>query len=514
MAVIKELYIKNFRGLNDVIIPIGKKITAIAGQNATGKSTILGMLGQPFNPPNETTTIFGDPFKAKFSNIFKLDISKEAPESHEYWVRFYNKSFCGDLEVKVKSRARKEAPGVRLVTRDEDRRSGKGNIPFPVIYLGMNRVYPIGSTTGVESIVQEYLKTDEETFYAKMHNRILIIEDNVSASYYSVKKQKDTLCANTEVYGERGNSAGQDNIGKIIGAIISFQRLKDSLGGKYQGGLLLIDELESTLYPGAQKRLIENLISWSRSLNIQIAFTTHSLEILSFLMNDNYNHNNDIKVVYLAKSRGKLQPIKDITFERIKHDLAMTINRNLPIPKINLYCEDEEAQLVIKNLLPRKYLKRISVIPGKLPGNTLIALAQSNIEEFRNSIIALDGDMYNKLNKNSSRENILLLPGTNSPEKMYRDYLFSLPAYDLFWAEAGAGYTRQHFLDKNPDITDRDVLKNWFKNEKKLWGKRSMSDLNNRWKKDNEDTLNKFIESFTNIFNYIAKQKGIPLIEE
>ncbi|MGI5880666.1 MAG: AAA family ATPase [Syntrophomonadaceae bacterium] len=73
MAVIKELYIKNFRGLNDVIIPIGDKITAIAGQNATGKSTILGMLGQPFNPPNETTTIFGDPFKAKFSNIFKLD---------------------------------------------------------------------------------------------------------------------------------------------------------------------------------------------------------------------------------------------------------------------------------------------------------------------------------------------------------------------------------------------------------------------------------------------------------
>lgn len=375
LAVIKELYIESFRGLNDLTIPIGKKITAIAGQNATGKSTILGMLGQPFNPPSEKSTVFDEFFKAKFSDNFKLDVEKEPATSHEYWVRFYNNLLCGDTEVKVKSRSRNEPPFIRLVTRDEDRRKGKGNIPFPVIYLGMNRVYPIGVTKGKEDIVPKHLSEVEELFYRKAHNKILILEGDSSPTYYSVKAQKATLCATNEIHGERGNSAGQDNIGKIIGAIISFQRLKKELGNEYKGGLLLIDEVEATLYPGAQMRLIKHLIKWSRSLNVQIVFTTHSLEIIAYLMDGDYSHNNDIQVVYLAKSKGKVQPIKNITYERIKNDLAMTINEDVIIPKINLYCEDDEAQLVIKNLLPNKYKKRISVIAGKLPGNTLIALA-------------------------------------------------------------------------------------------------------------------------------------------
>lgn len=41
------------------------------GQNGTSKSTILGMLGQPFGL-RDRRTIFGRPFSTKFTDIFNM----------------------------------------------------------------------------------------------------------------------------------------------------------------------------------------------------------------------------------------------------------------------------------------------------------------------------------------------------------------------------------------------------------------------------------------------------------
>mgnify|MGYP003682320235 CR=1 FL=1 len=42
---ITNLQITKFRHLNDINVVLGNRLTAIAGQNGTGKSTILGLLG-------------------------------------------------------------------------------------------------------------------------------------------------------------------------------------------------------------------------------------------------------------------------------------------------------------------------------------------------------------------------------------------------------------------------------------------------------------------------------------
>ena len=42
---ISELYIERFRLFQNNSIKLGKYITAISGFNATGKSTVLGLLG-------------------------------------------------------------------------------------------------------------------------------------------------------------------------------------------------------------------------------------------------------------------------------------------------------------------------------------------------------------------------------------------------------------------------------------------------------------------------------------
>ena len=85
-------------------------------------------------------------------------------------------------------------------------------------------------------------------FYVKSHNEILLLYDEISSE--EVKSStKHFLAAKSDKYDAIGNSAGQDNIGQIITSILSFQRLKDNLGTEYKGGILLIDELDASMFP-------------------------------------------------------------------------------------------------------------------------------------------------------------------------------------------------------------------------------------------------------------------------
>ena len=77
------------------------------------------------------------------------------------------------------------------------------------------------------------------------------------------------------------NSAGEGNISKIILAVLSFKRLKDKYKSSYKGGILLIDELDATLYGFSQKKLLKYLLDSAKEYKIQIIFTTHSPIVLN-----------------------------------------------------------------------------------------------------------------------------------------------------------------------------------------------------------------------------------------
>ena len=47
--IIKNIEVEKFRSISEISFDLGKKLTAIAGRNATQKTTLLGMLGQPFS---------------------------------------------------------------------------------------------------------------------------------------------------------------------------------------------------------------------------------------------------------------------------------------------------------------------------------------------------------------------------------------------------------------------------------------------------------------------------------
>ncbi|MBK9635655.1 MAG: hypothetical protein IPO64_14515 [Bacteroidetes bacterium] len=138
--------------------------------------------------------------------------------------------------------------------------------------------------------------------------------------------------------------------------------------------------------------------------------------------------------------------------------------------------------------------QKIEVIKGPFPDGTLIEMANSKHPIFKATNFILDGDArVNHLNRNTPRTAIL--PGQYKPEKVLFDFIHNLDDNDEFWDNEN-NFTHQtcfgNFADKNH--------KRWFNDEsnQRYFGK-GCSRLFNRWKKDNKDDTNKFINDLTEI---------------
>ena len=57
---ITKVYIEKFRGFHQQAFQVGSQITAIAGQNGTQKSTLLGMITQVFTLSVSSTPLYGE----------------------------------------------------------------------------------------------------------------------------------------------------------------------------------------------------------------------------------------------------------------------------------------------------------------------------------------------------------------------------------------------------------------------------------------------------------------------
>lgn len=67
---ILRLEIENFRHIKNQNIEFGEKLTVIAWQNSTGKSSLLGWIAQAFDFKHKSRTLNGNRFKSKYAEIF------------------------------------------------------------------------------------------------------------------------------------------------------------------------------------------------------------------------------------------------------------------------------------------------------------------------------------------------------------------------------------------------------------------------------------------------------------
>ncbi len=486
---ITQIEVKKFRNLQNISIDFATGLNAIAGQNGTSKTSILGLIGHIFTYDKSLKTLAGRNFVTEFSEIFRFAY----PDYDNAGEHIWNTKFDTKKDVPAVSYDRKESgkkEGIRIRVGKSERGSGK--IKFPVIYLGMGRLFPLALEDGITSNPSELTEKEKEEFI-DLHNDILLIIDQNVRPESITTKNKSFYAPHTDQYNHLGNSAGQDNLGQIITALISFKRLRDTIGIEYQGGILLIDELDASLFPAAQMKLVEKLDRKSRELNLQIFYTTHSLEVLS-----ETQKKINSKIIFLDKSTGKIQPKYDLNVEELKTDLLVlgpdalkSIQR-----KRFVYCEDEEAVDMLKCILPSTIQSNITIFPTGLGGGELKEIAKRKIPDFKKSLIVLDGDTTG-----GNIENVICLPGDHGPDRIIYDFLHKTPPEDF--SKISSKYTKQFcFKDllrletTTQDKRSREKIKTWYKSQKKHWG-RSGNKVWKLWSEENEDVIKKFIEDFS-----------------
>jgi hypothetical protein len=385
-------------------LAFGERLTAIAGQNGTGKSSVLGLVGHGFNFPAEYKTLNEKPFATQYSEIFSFSYPEyDKPKEHRYTIELNT----GESVSVISYDRRETGKDKSLRLRVGKSMKEEGKIVLPVIYLGLRRLFPLAQEATVKHEIRTLGKEDIQK-YQNLHNEILLLNEQITPEYVDVFS-KSFYAIKTNKYDCFGNSAGQDNIGQILTAILSFEKLKNLMRDYYPGGILLIDEIDATLYPAAQIKLIEKLFRLSQDLDLQVIFTTHSTDVVETMMDPKYRQHS--RVIYLTNDSGTTKNVQDqITIEEIINDLKVQLPIRKKADKVMVFCEDNEAKLWISNLLGNRLTKNISFVPVRFGADQLIDIANKRIPVFRNSIFVIDGDKSPSLRRNKCPSVSFLLP--------------------------------------------------------------------------------------------------------
>ena len=437
-------------------------------------------------------------------------------------------------EHPTKSSKRMDATRFRVIPKKADGRSmTEAKFHYPVLYLGLSRLFPIGesqdSTISTRSIA--FKSAEHKQWFVNNYKSILSMQSQLEdVTNYSISEtdRKSGIGISTDTYDYLANSSGQDNLGQILLSILSFKKLKEEMGEQWTGGLLLIDEIDATLHPAAQRKIIDVFVREARDMGIQIVVTTHSLSCLRNIC-EKTAHNkhddsiNNIELYYFTNANRKLEIKRNIPYTEIESDLMINsiVQSN---NKIKLYSEDAEARWFLAKLIP-DYLHYIDILDVSIGCDQLINLYTADIQYFGNTLIVLDGDVSpNQLNRIPTPTyvnlgNILRLPGGKRPEEVIYNYLLSLEPDHDFWCGPAKkiGFTWDYFNEHGPMSEDyrrekeRERYKAWFIDHQHFLDSTKLMDF---WRFDNRVAVDSFCADFKKAHNRIAERMLTYTIED
>lgn len=518
--IIKHAHIEKFRALRNLDFDLGSKITAIVGHNGTMKTTILGILSQTFtiskdHPMVGEKTIDGYNFHSQFGEKFKLTEKDKAGE-HKWRLNLYDGIYKTDyFEAESIIRDRKTNQ-IRFWSTEG--RGADMNYPqVPVYYISLKRVTPIGEEKRVD--VTSELEDDEKQFLFREYKSIFSITSDSELSVETISStNKHSAAIHTDQYDAVTISAGQDNVAKILLAVLSFRRLKNKYPNDYKGGILLIDEIESTFHPSAQKMLIKRIYKYAKDYQIQFIFTTHSPSVIKASFPDKYNK-VEAQLLYLKRVGKCVKSYNNPNIDDVVAELSgEVIKKKKKIKKLPIFCEDIVARNIIRNWLStyKDYYKISSCSLGAEEYLELIRVGLLSIEE---AVVILDGDKnttsVNKKIDKYSAKNVMFLPSNNCPEKMFYSFLYHLEDDNCFWDNSLGGFDKTKCFLEYATLLDNnastEMYKKWFDSVSNNFGK-GYSKLLNHWKVTNAEEYETFINSFVTAYNYVAQKYQYEII--
>lgn len=439
---LKKLSIEKFRALKNVEVEIGEYITVVCGKNGTSKSSILGIAAQIFNFEKDYVKekalsfrqIAGGLFKSQYSEHFRISDTFDVPGSMTINIELHDgyTEQPATATLQLDKRGKLPRPVVRKNSTAPTSNLASRNFTHPVIFLSLKRLYPIADRD-YEVIDHAYLHEHKQEFIA-LTNELL----NRNSSFATgTGGTISSAVAYGENYDQESVSAGEDNAGQIVLALMSFRKLKEEYPD-YKGGLLLIDEADAGLFPTAQINLLKMLDRECRRSDLQVIMTSHSPVLIEYAFEQSQQLRRKYKTVYLSNTYGDVQVMQDWSWAQISADIStktIETDSGKSLPRVNVYFEDKEAADLFSALMNRQPVKKF-VSPMSeitLGCSNYLQLIQKKVPEFaEKSIICLDADQDSQV-KGKQFKTIVLLPGNLPPDQLVFEYLYNLPAAHPFW---------------------------------------------------------------------------------
>jgi len=462
---LKKLKIEKFRALKNVEIEFADHITVICGKNGTSKSSILGIAAQIFSFEKDYAKdemlsfrqIAGGAFKSQYSEHFRISEKFDVPGSMTVNIELHDGYSEQAATAKLELMKRQSTRGNTLprpVVRNNSTAFGSSNtsrnFTHPVIFLSLKRLFPIAARDYKISD-HEYLEKHKSEFI-RLTNELL---NRSSSLATGTDGTLSSAVAHGESYDYESVSAGEDNAGQIILALMSFRKLKEEYPD-YKGGLLLIDEADAGLFPTAQVNLLKMLDRECKNLNLQVVMTSHSPVLIEHAFEQSQQFRRRYKTVYLSNTYGDVQVMQDWSWAQISADIntkTIATSSGATLPSINVYFEDKEAADFFAALMSRQPIKKFTNPMSEITLGcaNYLQLIQKKIPEFaQKSIVCLDADQELNI-KGKNLKTVVLLPGALPPDQLIFEHLYNLPADHEFWKN-DMQFTRDVFTNSAREV--------------------------------------------------------------
>lgn len=375
--LLKQIILRegSLRGLDDLDIKFKYPITAIAGKNGAGKSTILALAScayhnnkDGFKLPKRKNSYY------TFSDFFIQHTQEVSPEGIqiEYYFAHDNWKKTPDFPdgMGIGYQRRKKSKGGKW--NDYDERVKKN-----VVFLGIERIVPHSERSQSRSYSRAFIDVPPKGWENKVKDIVGYIIGRQYSNFRYLEYTKYSLpivqCGDT-IYTGFNMGAGENAVFEIFSTIYSCGN----------GALLVLDEIELGLHAEAQRKLIEKLKEVCLETHTQVICTTHSREIFDSLPYD--------ARYFLEKINHKSK----IT-EGISSDFAFSKLSAIHGTEAELLVEDEVAKAILISALPSVIRSRVSI---KIIGSSTALsrqLAAIYIKgEDRPTIAFFDGDQRQK----------------------------------------------------------------------------------------------------------------------
>ena len=328
------------RGINLLNIELTYPITAFAGVNGAGKSTILAMAccayhakldGYKLPKRKNSYYTFSDFFIQHAQEVSPQGIEIHYHIAHDKWKKIDTLPEGRGLAHQV----RKKKMGGKW--NDYDNRVKKC-----VVFLGIDRIVPHSERSQSRSYSKSFSNVTLKGWEIKVKETVGYILGKKYDDFRYLEHSKYSLplvkCGDV-TYSGFNMGAGENALFEIFSTIYSCG----------QNSLLVLEEIELGLHSKAQRLFIRKLKEVCKETGTQVICTTHSKEIFECLPDD---------ARFFVESIGG----KTRTTAGISPNFAFSKMGAEDHQELDIYVEDAVAKSLIEAILPAVKRTRVRII--------------------------------------------------------------------------------------------------------------------------------------------------------